>query len=94
MKLLWLFICISMCYSMHDYQEPQSDDEQPIRNTHPELYCFRLMEKIEWVMDNMDRTINEFTCKEEYEDCMDYWQKRLNRLESKLRKNEWSGHGE
>lgn len=94
MKKLFLFlmlITISLKAMESNHIVPESDDDDLsllIRNNHPELYCFRLMEKIDWVIDEMDRSIQEFTCKEEYEETMHYWERRLFNLQSKLKLKE------
>ena len=69
---------------------PESDDdlELLIRNNHPELHCFRIMEKIDWVSAELDRSVEEFSCKEEYEETMNYWQRRLFNLQAKLKVKE------
>lgn len=95
MKKLFLFlmlITVSLKAMESTTRIPDSDDDDGlevlIRNNHPELYCFRLMEKINWVIDEMDRSVQEFTCKEEYEETMHYWERRLFNLQSKLKLKE------
>jgi translation initiation factor IF-2 len=76
MKYLLLFIPV-MCYGM----------EQETRTPNL-LKCNRLLEKMEWVINKMNREISQFESKEQYETRMLYLEGKLDNLQKKLHEQE------
>lgn len=66
-----------MCYGM-----------QEEKKTPNLLKCNRTLDKIEWVMDKMNREISEFESKEQYETRMLYLEGKLENLQNKLHEQE------
>lgn len=63
-----------------------SMDDEPShsKHTNPDLYCMRILEKIEWLIDEMNREITEFKDPTSYKQRMDTLELRLERCYKKL----------
>lgn len=75
--VLFTFPCLGMRHNS------PIDDDITERGTHPELHCFRLLEKISWTEDQVSH-LKMYGTKKECDEMMQYLQDKLIRLHAKL----------
>lgn len=75
-----------MCFILTTLTLLSVGDDAPSESnhTHPELYCMRLLEKIEWIMDKMNDEITNFKDPTSYRQHMDALEIRLQNCYTKL----------
>jgi hypothetical protein len=92
MKILVCFLMTTLTLLSMNRNGNNDDEDGPShsKHTHPELYCMRLLEKMEWLMDEISTEMNKLTetkdpkKRKEQEDHIEWLEHKLKHCHSKI----------